>query len=117
MGDAGFVEMAEVVKLVAEDWVGEPALAVDPFVSGGIGMHGAEGIEITIGLLGRGDGADIFIEPGLEGWIFLETERKGSAFHGFVHIRIVERIKGGWLVLKVGLAGGAAVHGFGGELE
>jgi hypothetical protein len=117
VGDAGFVEMAEVVKFVAELRVFAPALLIYPAMTRAVRVHGAEGVEITIRLLRGGDAGDDGFQLRLQRGVGFYAEAERGAFDGFVNVRVVEGILRRWLDLEIGFARRATFHDFGGEVE
>ncbi len=56
-------------------------------------MHGAEGVEVAIGLLRGGDVSDPFIDLFLELGIGRSAEDVCRGLDGFINVGVVERIK------------------------
>ncbi len=115
--NARFVKMAQVIEFVAEYRVVEPSLLIDPLMRRRIGLHRAEGVKIAIRLLGGGDPADNFVEPGLQRRILLQAESERGSFDGLINVSIVEGIDRERRVLEVRLTGCAAVHRLGGKIK
>ena len=117
MGDAGLIHVAEVVEFVAEFGVLEPALLMQPRMARRIRVHGAEREQVAIRLL-RGSHAldDLFHALGQRGVRLHAVGKRGTLQH-LGHVRVIERVLGGRLVLEILLAGSPAAHRFRGEVE
>ena len=81
--DRGFVQMPEVVQLVAVDLLEDPALRSRPGVRR-LRVDRACRVEIPVGLLRRGDLLDEAVDVGFQLGIGVDAQRVGRAFNHFV---------------------------------
>ena len=88
VGDGGFIEVANIVELMAAGKF-RPAGGAEE-VDAAFGVDGAGGVKIAIGLLGGGnfgnEGVEILVELG----VGLDGQGIGGAFNDFIHVGIVE---------------------------
>src|SRR5262245_47298060 len=99
MRDGGFVEMAQVIKLVTVHLFHLPSFLSCPLVRM-LRINRASGVKITVRLLGRADLRDQAVEIRFELRVWVNAERVRSAFEHFVDVGVVERVAGRLLVLK-----------------
>src|SRR6185369_15865065 len=109
--------MAQVVKLMAELWIVQPALLMNPRMRRSVGMHRPPGVEIAVRFLRGSDAPDHLLQLRGDGWVWRDAEAKRGALNGFVNVRIVERILRRRLVLKTLLVGRATAHRLGGKIR
>ena len=112
-----FVEMPQVIQLVAQVRVVQPALLVDPFVRRGIRVHGAERVQIAVRLLRRLHMLNDVLHLLLQLGVRIRLERIRRALQKLVDVRVVERQRGRRTVLERRFARGAAAHGLGGKVK
>ena len=117
VGEAGFVEVAEIVEFVTQLRVFFPTLFSNPVMRRAVGMHRAPGVEVAVGFLRGGDVLDEFFDARGGCGIRLHAQAERCAFDGFVDVRVVEGVLRGWLILEISFARRAATHRLGGEIE
>jgi hypothetical protein len=94
-----FVEVTQVVELVAVHLLADPALITRPAVR----AHGVDGpgrVEVAVLLLGGGDLLDETVQVRFQLGIGLDAQRVGGALDHLVDVGVVEGIPGGRLVLE-----------------
>ena len=117
MDHARLVEVADIIEFVAEFRILEPAFLVDPRMGGGIRVHGAPGVKVSVRFLGGGDAGDDRFKAFRQIGVGFHAQTERGSFEHLEDIRVIEGVLGGRLVLEGGFAGGAAFHGLGGEVE
>jgi hypothetical protein len=109
--DRGFVEVAEVVELVAIDALQFPAHRAGPRV-GMQGIDGAGGVEVAVLFLRGGDARDQAIDVGIELGVGMHAEGIAGGLDHLVEVAVVEGIAGGLLIGE-----GLAAQHHGGAVE
>src|SRR4051794_40398586 len=102
--------MADVVKLVTDLGIIQPALLMNPRMRRAIRMHCAPRVKITIRLLRGSDTLDHAFELGGDSGIRFHTETERCALDRFEHVRIVEGKNCRRLVLETCFPRSTAAH-------
>ena len=112
-----FVEVPQVVQLVAQVRIVQPALLVDPLVRRRIRVHRAERVQVAVGLLRRLNMLNDVLHLRLQLRVRVRLERIRRALQELVDVRVVERQRGRRPVLERRFSGGTPLHRLGSQVE
>src|ERR1041385_7554083 len=95
----GFIQMPEVVQLMAVDLLEFPALLAGPWMRM-LGIDRARGVQIAVGFLRGGDLRDQIVDVRLQLRIRQDAQSVRRTFDDLVQIGVVEWIPRRFLVRK-----------------